>query len=724
MYLGIDLGTSNSAIVGFDDHGLRLFKTDDGKDVLSSTIYYSRGGHMQIGTRAQAQAEVSPDNVAQGFKRLMGTSSIIELKGANHSLSPEEASAEIIRQLLRQAEAGAGALNVEGAIITIPAAFNQMQCEATIRAAHDAGLERVGLLQEPVAAAMAALEGASRRDGRFLIYDLGGGTFDVALVEASGGAVNVIAHEGINMLGGRDFDRAIIDTIVRPWIIDRFKLPADATQQPAFRRLFGMLRLKVELAKIELSTRSQAIIYISEEDARADDLNGEPVFVEVAVDRGQLEQLITDRVEDTIALCRKILRDNGLGHDDIDRVVFIGGPSKMPLIREMVSKELGVPADHKTDPMTAVARGAAIFAESRDWTSDSGQRKSARGKVEAKGALNVDLAFVARTADELAVLRLTADTRHARYRFRITGPAGYDSGLIDFDGRASIQLPLPEAGLHSFNIIVEDEGGRRACAEQQIVITRTAASAAAIHATQTVSVKIADGPASDRRNILAPIIAKGTGLPVKDVTTFRLREILKGGTEDHFDVELFNQAEGVDDPALNLSVGVFRVRAEDVLGPGETLAAGAKIELHWKMDDNGLIVCEVAIPDLGIHLDNRSFYVPQANHERFDDIEGGQLAAAKLEEARQAVATTREAVGSSSQLDSLERRLSRQGELLSHSDDAEARRAVTEEALHVQQELARLRDAPENRRAVLLLEIDRLEEGAADLIDGLDSATA
>jgi len=316
---------------------------------------------MTIGTRAQAQAELSPDNVAQGFKRLMGTSSTIDLEGANKSLTPEEASSEVIRQLLRQVEAETGTDEFAGAIITIPAAFDQMQSEATIRAAHAAGLSKVGLLQEPVAAAMAALEGATRRDGQFLIYDLGGGTFDLALVEASGGAVNVIAHEGIKMLGGRDFDRTIIDSVVRPWLAGKFKLPDNPSRDSRFKRLFAVVRMKAEVAKIELSTRETAVIYLSEDDARAQDLDGNDVYVEVEISRFQYEELIKDRILETVEISRKMLRENGLSNDDIDRIVFIGGPSKTPVIRDLVSRELGIPADHKTDPMTAVARGAAIF---------------------------------------------------------------------------------------------------------------------------------------------------------------------------------------------------------------------------------------------------------------------------------------------------------------------------------------------------------------------------
>ncbi|MCI4645858.1 MAG: Hsp70 family protein, partial [Hyphomonadaceae bacterium] len=440
MNLGIDLGTSNSAVVGVDDSGLRLFKTDDGKDVLASVIYFDRRGHMTIGTRAQAQAELSPDNVAQGFKRLMGTSSTIDLEGADKSLTPEEASSEIIRQLLRQVESETGTGEFAGAIITIPAAFDQMQSEATIRAAHAAGLSKVGLLQEPVAAAMAALEGATRRDGRFLIYDLGGGTFDLALVEASGGAVNVIAHEGIKMLGGRDFDRTIIDSVVRPWLAENFKLPENPSRDSRFKRLFAVVRMKAEVAKIELSTRETAVIYLSEDDARAQDLDGNDVYVDVEISRMRYEELIKDRILETVEISRKMLQDNGLSNDDIDRIVFIGGPSKTPVIRDLVSRELGIPADHKTDPMTAVARGAAIFSESRDWSVEKGQRKAARGSVSTSGGLAAQLDFTARSADENARLRIKAETSGGEYRFNVSGPNGFDTGWASLDQKATVSL--------------------------------------------------------------------------------------------------------------------------------------------------------------------------------------------------------------------------------------------------------------------------------------------
>lgn len=723
MNLGIDLGTSNSAVVGVDDSGLRLFKTDDGKDVLASVIYFDRRGHMTIGTRAQAQAELSPENVAQGFKRLMGTSSTIDLEGADKSLTPEEASSEIIRQLLRQVESETGTGEFAGAIITIPAAFDQMQSEATIRAAHAAGLSKVGLLQEPVAAAMAALEGATRRDGRFLIYDLGGGTFDLALVEASGGAVNVIAHEGIKMLGGRDFDRTIIDSVVRPWLAENFKLPENPSRDSRFKRLFAVVRMKAEVAKIELSTRETAVIYLSEDDARAQDLDGNDVYVEVEISRMRYEELIKDRILETVEISRKMLQENGLSNDDIDRIVFIGGPSKTPVIRDLVSRELGIPADHKTDPMTAVARGAAIFSESRDWSVEKGQRKAARGSVSTSGGLAAQLDFTARSADENARLRIKAETSGGEYRFNVSGPNGFDTGWAALDQKATVSLPLPKPGKHVFKVQIEQADGRKACDDQLVEIVRTEATAAAIHATRTVSVKVAEGPSSERRNVLHPLIKKGTALPVEGSESLKLREKLVGGTPGQFEVELFDHAEGVDSPDLNLAIGIFEIPADDILDPGQTLAAGTEVIVHWHMDDNGLIRCEISIPSIQVHSERKNFYNPQARQDRFDGEEGGSLAEAKLVQAQAAINDARSAIGDDSKLDGLQRRVARQHELLSNSSDAEARRAVTEEALHVQQELARLKEAPEHRRAVLLQEIEQIEEGVADLVDSFDPET-
>ncbi|MGH6918649.1 MAG: Hsp70 family protein, partial [Geminicoccaceae bacterium] len=311
MYLGIDLGTTNSAIAGNSKSGLRIFKTIEGQDVLPSAIYIDKRGHRFYGKRAYDQAVLSPENTALGFKRLMGTSTPFEFAGCGLSLTSEECSAEILKQLLAQAYLESGEQSVTGAIITIPAAFNQMQSEATLRAAQAAGLERVGLLQEPVAAAMAAMMKNEKKSGQFLVYDLGGGTFDLALVQALNGEISILDHEGINMLGGRDFDKAIVNAIVRPWLLANFDVPADLQRHPSYQRVIRIAQLAVEKSKITTSTKDSEIIHAPDDEIRVQDESGADIYLEVEFTRRDLEALVVERIDETIELARKVLKKNG-----------------------------------------------------------------------------------------------------------------------------------------------------------------------------------------------------------------------------------------------------------------------------------------------------------------------------------------------------------------------------------------------------------------------------
>ena len=350
MYLGIDLGTSNSAIVGNDGNSLRLYKTVDGADVLPSAIMIDRRGGMFVGKRAYEQDAFSPENVGKKFKRLMGTSSPIEFKSALRTMSAEDASAEILKALLAQAKLAAGEFNLEGTVITIPAAFNQMQCEATMRAAQAAGIGRIGLVQEPIAAAMASIadrqkRNATLKDGQFLVYDLGGGTFDVAIVQSVGGTINVVGHGGINMLGGTDFDRRIVNSVVRPWLMDQFDLPEDLQKDPIFQRVLRVAAFFGEKAKIELSAQPSTRISADETQIAARDLAGKEIYLDIPFDRQQLDDIVGDQIDRSIEACRKLLKENGYEPGDIDRVVFIGGPTRMPIVRTRVPEQLGIQGD-------------------------------------------------------------------------------------------------------------------------------------------------------------------------------------------------------------------------------------------------------------------------------------------------------------------------------------------------------------------------------------------
>ncbi|WP_414475831.1 Hsp70 family protein [Microvirga sp. M2] len=717
MHLGIDLGTSNSAIFGNDKGTLRLFKTVEGADVLPSAILIDRRGNVHVGRKAYEQTAFSPENVAQGFKRLMGTSSTVHFPGPNRTMSPEEASAEVVKALLAQARMAAGEFPVEGAIITIPAAFNQMQSEATMRAAAAAGLDKVGLLQEPVAAAMASIAEASNKNGQFLVYDLGGGTFDVAIVQSVGGTVNVVAHAGINMLGGRDFDRVIVNSVVRPWLLEKFDLPENFQTDSTYNRMLRVAQFYSERAKIELSVQETARVFADENQIGARDRSGEDIYLDAELTRGHLEQLIVDEIDRSIALCRKLLADNGYQPGDVDRIVFIGGPSRMPIVRSRVPEQLGIAADLDTDPMTAVAKGAAIYAESRDWSGTASSAKSTRGSARAEGPVDIRFDYPARTSDSRIRIRIRPGASVGNgYRAQIDNAEGWTSGQVAVEGNTSVNdVPVPSRGDNRFRITVFDPNGSPVPeASIQFTVTRTDASAAGIPATQTVSVKIVDGAPGAEYNALCDLVKKGTLLPESGTQKFRSARDMRAGDGTHLDFELYQQEEGVRDPDLNLNIGAFRIDSED-LERGEVVRRGDEVICQWSMDDNGLLNCTLSLPAISREFNVGKFYVATAGHRNFDGEEGTRLASAVLDDAEADLENLREALGSRVQAEAAEiaTHIDRQRANLESAWDADTRRSVAEEGRLIRQEIARIKTRPEHLGHSLAAEI-RSFRGAYD----------
>jgi molecular chaperone DnaK len=576
MYLGIDLGTSNSAVVGNQNGDLRLFKTIDGTDTLPSVIMQERNGGLYVGKKAYDQLQTSPQSVVARFKRLLGTKTELKIARGDRSISPEEASAEVLRTLMKQVDSAFGSVDIEGCIVTVPAAFNQLQSEATARAANDAGLDHVGLLQEPIAAAMASLEKASGKDGLFLVYDLGGGTFDVALVRSISNTVTIEAHEGINMLGGGDFDRSILNAIIHPWVHTHFDIADNANADAAFKRMFAIARHAAERAKIELSSREDTTIYVSEDETRVLDQSGKEIFIEIPFSRKQLNDLIIERIDQSIDLCRKTISDNGYTNDDIDRIVLIGGPSHMSIVREYVPQELGIPVDLQTDPMTAVARGAAIYAESREWTGSGSTRKAARNREQVGGNVKVSYDYEARITTDNARVRATGDGDVSGFRVSATTDGGRDYGEQALSESPVFSIVLNNTGATTVRMTVTDTAGRKVeDASTEFKIVKAIAEAASMPCTHTISVKVAKDAGTEAQNRLSPIVKKGTPLPQKGTTVFHSNRRLDPSNPGHIDAELFQQAEGVEDFEANLFIGALRIDALDLPQDGQS-ALGIK----------------------------------------------------------------------------------------------------------------------------------------------------
>lgn len=595
-FIGIDLGTTNSAICSYDGSETRIWKSPEQNDVTPSVIYIDRRGNKYVGQRAYDSAPHSPDNAAMLFKRLMGTSTPIQLSAIGLTKSPEECSAEVLKVLFGYLPEEIRNDSNTGTVITVPAAFNQMQKDATMQAASMAGIGKVAIMQEPVAAVMSVMR-ARNADGMFLIYDLGGGTLDIAIAESLNGRVNLLAHGGIAMCGGRDFDRVLVDNLVRPWLIEKFDLPEDFSVNPAFKSLTRLAIWATERAKIELSAREEAIISLSETEARVKDLDGNEIYLDIPLQREVYDRLIAERVSQSIDAARETLSKAGLTPHDLERIVFVGGPTNYKPLRDKVAFELGIPGSTDVNPMTAVAEGASLFAESIDWSSQSRPRKNTRGQISSGGGLALSFNYIARTPDVKAKIAVQlAGQAASGSEFQIDSvDTGWTSGRLPLKHGVTIDVTLTKTGDNTFKVFVFDSvGGPIALEQDKIVITRTAATVDAIPASHSVGIEVLEKLGG--RPVLDYLIRSGDSLPKKGKKVFKAAESLKAGASGSLNLKLW---EGeIEEPiADNRPIGVLKISGSDF--DDGVIPAGADLECEYEIQDSGNIIIEVSVPCIG-----------------------------------------------------------------------------------------------------------------------------
>ena len=615
-YIGIDLGTTNSAICSYDGTNTRIWKSPEQNDVTPSAIYVDRRGNRYYGSKAYNQAPYNPTNSATLFKRFMGTSNKIELEAAKISLTPEECSAEILKVLYGYLPEEIRNDPETATVITVPAAFNQMKKDATLQAAQMAGIGRVALMQEPVAAVMSVMRNA-RSEGIFLIYDLGGGTFDVSIAENIRGKVNLLAHGGIEMCGGRDIDRMIFNQVVVPWLLDNFTLPDDFLANRKYKTFCRVAQWAVERAKIELSTTGSSTIALSEGEARASDEDGNELYLDIDLSREIVDDIISDLVNDTVNATRETLEKAGLTANDLERIVFVGGPTNYKPLRDRVSAELALPADINVNPMTAVAEGASIFAESIDWSTTNHARKAANAVTRTN---NVDVSFkyTARVSGDSAKIMCMTEQRYDGYTFTFTSrDSGWSSGSIVLRNQASTTLPLIKNGENTFDVRVYDNYGREVpIGIREITITKTLATIGAIPASHSVGVEMLDKLGGTP--VYTILIHEGDSLPKRDSITFKAGQTLKAGSNSTINIKLW---EGnIESPITdNRFIGVLKIAGTDF--SSGVIPTGADIECEYEMSDSGTITLEVSIPCIGASFTNRNFYSRQEGQIDLTDVD-------------------------------------------------------------------------------------------------------
>ena len=347
--VGIDLGTTNSVVSVLEGGEPVVIANAEGARTTPSVVAFAKNGEVLVGEVAKRQAVTNVDRTIRSVKRHMGTNWTVDIDGKAYT--PQEISARTLMKLKRDAEAYLGE-NVTDAVITVPAYFSDAERQATKEAGEIAGLNVLRIINEPTAAALAYGLDKGDVEQTILVFDLGGGTFDVSLLEIGDGVVEVKATAGDNRLGGDDWDNKVVD-----WMVSNFK-NAHGVDLSKDKMAMQRLREAAEKAKIELSSSMQTSINLPYITASAEG----PLHLEETLSRAQFESMTADLLDRTKAPFNAVLRDAGISIDKIDQVVLVGGSTRMPAVAELVKAETGKEPNKGVNPDEVVAIGAALQA--------------------------------------------------------------------------------------------------------------------------------------------------------------------------------------------------------------------------------------------------------------------------------------------------------------------------------------------------------------------------
>lgn len=587
---GIDLGTTNSAIAKFIKGEVEVFKNplETGKETLPSVVYYKKD-KVVVGTNARTYFERDAENVFGTFKRKMGTTESFKVKSINQSKTPIELSAEVLKELKGFVHSGE---SFDAAVITIPASFDVIQSNATKEAGYLAGFKQVILLQEPIAASLAYANKHKERDlenGQWLVYDLGGGTFDVALIKIKDGEMKVLDHEGDNFLGGADFDNLIVENLIIPYLNKNFKFNDLENEMKSrtgkLNKLYFRLLKLAEDAKITLSSRTSAEIEVRD----ITDDNSEEIDISIDITRSEFEGVIKEYIDKTLDMIKKILVRNSLKPSDIQFTLMVGGSTYTPYVRKRVEEILQIPINCDIDPTTAIAIGAAYYAGTKEKSFEQGDKK------KATSGIKVRLAYQKTSQEDEEILAGRIEGNIEGLFYQITREdKGYDSGRKPLTNRISEDLPLVKNSYNFFRFTVLDDKSNIVETDAELIgIAQGKYNVAGQPLPHDICLETDNDPELEANSTkLDLFFQKNTILPQKRTKQYTLHKtILKGG-DDKF---VINVLEGPQSalPEANQSIGYIEIDGSKV---SRDILRGTEIEITLEMSESRDLKVTVYIP--------------------------------------------------------------------------------------------------------------------------------
>ena len=604
---GIDLGTTNSAIAVMENGIPVIKKSPTQKDTVPSVVSINRKQVIHVGdiaanemaqqilkaTKAWSSRSITTD-VFKEFKRKMGTKDVFHSKNRKADLTPQQLSAEVIKALASYAKADDGG----SIIISVPAKFDANQKTATVEAARLAGFKHVELIQEPIAAAIAYGASTNQKEGFWLVYDLGGGTFDVALLLVQGGAMQVVDTEGDSFLGGKDIDYAIVDTLLLPYVERHYEISKITDSKEKSEMLREALKIYAENAKIELSANSRVDVLSDLGDLGTDD-SGEEIVLDLTITHDMLKGIMEPFLERTVSICQEVMKRNNLDGDKIDKLILVGGPTLSPYLQKILYDKVTRNVDGSVDPMTAVAKGAALYAATRDIPDEL------RSTLEPD-VMALELYYESMAVDTTSFLavKVKEGQAHENLTLEVTRDDGaWTSGQVPYEENGVIiELSLVENKANCFSLTVSAGGLKAEISPDSLTILHGIQAPAAPLPYQ---IGFGAWDSEAERQMFLPFVGleKGKPLPAVGVahgrkTTMR---IVPGDKNTFLKIPVIQAPSFITSAPASLYEHVA-----DVIIDGDDveneIPAGTEVEIEVAADSSEMMTFTVSLPDSDVEI--------------------------------------------------------------------------------------------------------------------------